>query len=79
MPSYLIAFWNLENLFAPEGFAGREAWIAEAVGRDLAGWDAQLFGAEDRPARLGHRGMDDGAGRTCSGCARSRTATSSTR
>jgi predicted extracellular nuclease len=41
--SHLVAFWNLENLFAPEGFAGREPWIAEAVGNDLKGWTQALF------------------------------------
>ena len=40
---YLIAFWNLENLFAPEGFPGREPWLAAAVGRDLMGWTQPLF------------------------------------
>jgi hypothetical protein len=43
MPSYHVAFWNLENLFAPEGFPGREPWIAEAVGPDLLGWTEALF------------------------------------
>ncbi len=40
---YLVAFWNLENLFAPEGFPGREEWIAEAMRNDLAGWTQALF------------------------------------
>jgi endonuclease/exonuclease/phosphatase family metal-dependent hydrolase len=62
MPSYLIAFWNLENLFAPEGFAGREAWIAEAVGRDLAGWTPELFARKIAQLASVIAGMDDGAG-----------------
>lgn len=33
-----FAFWNLENLFAPEGHADREPWLARRVARDLAGW-----------------------------------------
>lgn len=41
--SYLVAFWNLENLFAPEGFPGREPWLANAVRNDLAGWTQALF------------------------------------
>jgi hypothetical protein len=41
--SYLAAFWNLENLFAPEGFPGREPWLAEAVAGDLQGWTQALF------------------------------------
>ena len=40
---YLTAFWNLENLFAPEGFPDRVPWIADAVGKDLAGWTPALF------------------------------------
>jgi len=40
---YLVAFWNLENLFAPENFAGREPWIADAVRNDLTGWTQALF------------------------------------
>lgn len=42
--SYLVAFWNLENLFAPENFPNREPWVAKAVGSDLKGWTDQLFG-----------------------------------
>jgi len=43
MPNHFVAFWNLENLFAPEGFAGREPWIAQAVAGDLNGWTQALF------------------------------------
>lgn len=43
MSTYFIAFWNLENLFAPEGFAGREPWLAKKVGDDLKGWSEDLF------------------------------------
>ena len=43
MSSYFVAFWNLENLFAPEGFAGREPWLAAAVAKDLSGWTQPLF------------------------------------
>lgn len=41
--TYQIGFWNLENLFAPEGFPDREAWMASAVGSDLRGWSETLF------------------------------------
>ena len=41
--SYLVAFWNLENLFAPEGYPGREPWLAKALRRELAGWTEALF------------------------------------
>lgn len=40
---YLIAFWNLENLFAPEDFPEREPWIAKAMAKDLSGWTQALF------------------------------------
>lgn len=43
MPRYQIAFWNLENLFAPDGFAGREPWLAAKMDADLAGWSDDLF------------------------------------
>jgi predicted extracellular nuclease len=40
---YLVAFWNLENLFAPEGHPGREAWLAKALQKELGGWSEALF------------------------------------
>ena len=40
---YLVGFWNLENLFAPEGFAGRPDWLEQSVGSDLEGWTEALF------------------------------------
>jgi hypothetical protein len=46
MPDYEVGFWNLENLFAPEGHPGREPWIAAAVASDLAGWTQALFDAK---------------------------------
>jgi hypothetical protein len=41
MPTF--AFWNVENLFAPENHPGREPWIAAAVAADLNGWTPVLF------------------------------------
>lgn len=43
MPDHFVAFWNLENLFAPEGFPGREPWIARQMASDLNGWTQALF------------------------------------
>lgn len=40
---HFVAFWNLENLFAPEGFPQREPWIASRMAGDLAGWTQALF------------------------------------
>ena len=35
MADYRVGFWNLENLFAPEGFPGREPWIANAEAKAI--------------------------------------------
>jgi len=43
MADYHVAFWNLENLFAPEGWPDRPDWLAAAVARDLSGWTEALF------------------------------------
>ena len=62
MPSYHVAFWNLENLFAPEGFPGREPWIAAAVGRDLVGWTQALFDTKVGQLATAIAAMNGGAG-----------------
>jgi endonuclease/exonuclease/phosphatase family metal-dependent hydrolase len=62
MPTYNVAFWNLENLFAPEGFAGRVEWIARAVGRDLAGWSTDLFARKIDRLAFAIANLNDGAG-----------------
>ncbi len=43
MSDHFVAFWNLENLFAPEDFAQREPWIARQMASDLKGWTQALF------------------------------------
>ena len=53
MPSYYIAFWNVENLFDVDGSPARPDWLQRALARELAGWDAEVLG-EDRPARAHH-------------------------
>lgn len=40
---YLIGFWNLENLFAPEDSPDRAAWLAKALAKELTGWTQALF------------------------------------
>ena len=62
MPDYRIAFWNLENLFAPEGFPAREPWIASAVANDLAGWTNALFQRKIAQLAAGIATMSGGAG-----------------
>jgi predicted extracellular nuclease len=43
MTNHYISFWNLENLFAPEGHQGREPWLAQKLDSDLKGWTQALF------------------------------------
>lgn len=40
---FCFAFWNLENLFAPENFPKREPRIASAINSSLRGWSEALF------------------------------------
>jgi predicted extracellular nuclease len=46
MPAHFIAFWNVENLFAPEGHPGRIPWVAERMANDLKGWTEALYRAK---------------------------------
>lgn len=62
MSRYHIAFWNLENLFAPEGFAGREPWLAAKVGADLEGWSDELFSRKIGQLASVIAQMNDGLG-----------------
>lgn len=62
MSRHHVAFWNLENLFAPEGHPDRESWIAEAVGRDLVGWTQALFDRKIAQLAKVVTGMNGGAG-----------------
>lgn len=59
---YFLAFWNLENLFAPEDFPTREPWIAERVGAELEGWTAALFARKIAQLAAIIAGMDAGRG-----------------
>ncbi len=60
--TYHVAFWNLENLYAPEDHAAREPWIAKKMGYELRGWSQEFF--ERKVANLGEvsSGIGDGAG-----------------
>lgn len=60
--AYLIAFWNLENLFAPEDFPDREPWLADAVRKDLTGWTQALFERKVKQLASIIVQMKDGAG-----------------
>ncbi len=43
MSEHYIAFWNLENLFAPEDYADRIDWVRAQTASDLAGWSQALY------------------------------------
>ena len=43
MPSYYIAFWNLENLFDVDGSPERPEWLQRALARELKDWDAVVL------------------------------------
>ncbi len=40
---YFVGFWNLENLFAPEGYANRLEWLEKRVRNDLKSWNESLL------------------------------------
>jgi len=62
MDTYSLGFWNLENLFAPEGFPDREPWIAQRVAKDLDGWTEALFTRKVAQLAVGIAAMNGGAG-----------------
>jgi endonuclease/exonuclease/phosphatase family metal-dependent hydrolase len=62
MFNHFIAFWNLENLFAPEGFAQREPWIAKQMASALRGWTQALFDTKIDQLALIIRQMNSGQG-----------------
>ncbi|MGI1679813.1 MAG: endonuclease [Cellvibrionaceae bacterium] len=43
MKNHYVAFWNLENLFAPQNHPGREPWLEKKLKKDLKGWTKALF------------------------------------
>lgn len=62
MQNHHIAFWNLENLFAPEGFQGREPWLAKRLAEDLSGWTPGLFDTKIKQLAAIIRQMNSGLG-----------------
>ena len=62
MPNHFVAFWNLENLFAPEDFADRELWIAQRLASDLEGWTQELFNTKIDQLSSIIRQMNDAQG-----------------
>lgn len=43
MSDYLVAFWNVENLFGPENHLERIDWVAKDLGKSLDGWTPELY------------------------------------
>lgn len=62
MATHLIAFWNVENLFAPEDFSDRPAWLAERIAPDLKGWSNELFARKVEQLSRILRQMNGGKG-----------------
>lgn len=62
MQRYLVGFWNLENLFAPETFPDREERIKRLVQGDLNGWTEALFRRKLDQLAAVIASMSDGAG-----------------
>ena len=62
MVYHFVAFWNLENLFAPEGFLDREPWIAQQLAADLKGWTQALFDTKIKQLASIIRQMNAGQG-----------------
>jgi endonuclease/exonuclease/phosphatase family metal-dependent hydrolase len=62
VPSYHVAFWNLENLFDVDHSTVRPDWLQQNLARELAGWDATIL--RRKIGRLASiiRQMNDGAG-----------------
>ncbi len=62
MNEFMVAFWNVENLFAPEGHPHRIDWVEEQISSDLKGWTAALY--DQKLNQLTHiiRQMNNGNG-----------------
>ncbi len=62
MPSYYVAFWNLENLFDVDGSPQRPEWLQRALARELAGWNAEVLDLKIGQLARIIRQMNGGAG-----------------
>jgi hypothetical protein len=62
MPSYYVAFWNLENLFDVDGSPQRPEWLQRALARELAGWNAEVLDLKISQLARIIRQMNGGAG-----------------
>lgn len=62
MPDYLVAFWNVENLFGPESHTHRIPWVAKDIGSDIDGWTPELYQTKLNQIAKIIRQMKKGAG-----------------
>jgi endonuclease/exonuclease/phosphatase family metal-dependent hydrolase len=62
MPSYYVAFWNLENLFDVDGSPQRPEWLQRALARELAGWNGEVLDLKISQLARIIRQMNGGAG-----------------
>ena len=62
MPSYYVAFWNVENLFDVDGSPERPEWLQRALARELAGWNAEVLALKINQLARIIRQMNGGAG-----------------
>ena len=62
MPSYYVAFWNVENLFDVDGSPLRPEWLQRALARELAGWNAEVLDLKIGQLARIIRQMNGGAG-----------------
>ncbi len=62
MPSYYVAFWNLENLFDVDGSPARPEWLQRALARELAGWNTEVLDLKISQLARIIRQMNGGAG-----------------
>jgi hypothetical protein len=62
VPTYHVAFWNIENLFDVDGSAHRPDWLQRRLARELEGWDAAVL--DRKVAQLARliRQLNGGAG-----------------
>lgn len=62
MNEYYVAWWNVENLFAPEDYPNRSDKLKRALGKELQGWTADVLNKKLAQLASIIRQMNDGRG-----------------
>lgn len=62
MTEHCLAFWNLENLFAPQNHPERPEWLQKKHKSDLKGWTKTLFERKISQLTKIVAAINDGAG-----------------